>query len=104
MENEKEKIKYFLFKTCVVFLTMIILFYIQTHMINNEILKLDGQPIDYELKNLNECYLTIHNFIRFPNWMIQNKSNDFDFKTYIYSFTKPYLIQLINNNTKDCIC
>lgn len=104
MENEMKKFKLFLFKTFVVILTMIILFFIQTLMINNEIFKLDRQPIDYELKNLDECYLTIHNFIRLPSWMIQNNSNDFDFKTYIYSYTKPYLIQLINNNTNDCIC
>jgi hypothetical protein len=61
--------------------------------------KSKDSPIDYELKNLDECYLTIHNFIS-----IKSNSNVSDVKTYIYSATRPFLIELINNATQDCLC
>jgi hypothetical protein len=69
-------------------------------------------PIDYQIKDLKECYLTIHNFVSI-NTTIKDQSsknesnvikNKFNFKTYIYSYTKPYLIELIQNSTKDCLC
>ncbi len=61
--------------------------------------KSKDSPIDYELKNLDECYLTIHNFIS-----IKSNSSVSDVKTYIYSATRPFLIELINNATQDCLC
>ena len=71
-------------------------------------------PLDYIMKNdLENCYLTIHNFISLNTTLEYNKTienenwnltNNEHFHTYITSFTKPYLIELINNNTKDCLC
>src|SRR6266700_4044290 len=60
-------------------------------------------PIDFEAKfNLDECYLTVHNFISINISSIENNTNESDenyntfkkqyFKTYITSFTKPFLI------------
>lgn len=61
------------------------------------------QPIDYSInKDLEKCYITIHNFVTY------NYSNNIDenlqFKTYIYSYTKPFLLELTQNSTKDCLC
>ncbi len=45
--------------------------------------------------NLNECYLVVHTLI----------SNNYkNVSTYINSYTKPFLIELVNNATQDCIC
>src|SRR5882762_11684511 len=62
------------------------------------------QPLDYIIKDLDNCYLTIHNFVSF-NSTINNQNKmetSQSFKTYIYSYTKPYLIELIQNSSKDC--
>ena len=65
------------------------------------------KPIYYELKNINDnCYLTIHNLISI-NSTIGNGNNistNEKFKSYIYSYTKPYLLELIHNSTDDCLC
>ena len=45
--------------------------------------------------NLNECYLVIHTLI----------SDSYkNVNTYINSYTKPFMIELVNNATQDCIC
>ena len=52
------------------------------------------------------CYLTIDNFITLKQ-KFQNTSdynNTFDVKTYARSTTKPYLIELLINSKKDCLC
>ncbi len=65
------------------------------------------KPIDYELKNIiDNCYLTIHNLISI-NTTIGNENNistNEKFNSYIYSYTKPYLLELIQNSTEDCLC
>ena len=52
--------------------------------------------------DIDNCYLSIQNFVT----MRHNTSNDnkFELKTYISSFTKPYLIELLQHQTKDCLC
>jgi hypothetical protein len=76
---------------------------------NNDLKKF---PIDYQIEDLKECYLTVHNFVSI-NTTVQDQSsindssdikNKFDFKTFIYSYTKPYLLELVQNSTKDCLC
>ena len=82
--------------------------------INYVIEKCKNNPIDY-IKKIDDCYLTIHNFVSINSTpVIQNvvnKSNinvklnsNQNFKTYIYSYTKPYIIELAQNSTKDCLC
>ena len=67
-------------------------------------------PVDYQLIPIEQCYLTVHNFIRFESMALFNNQSEISFKnnqslkTYIYSYTKPYLIELIQNNSKDCLC
>ncbi len=72
-------------------------------------------PIDFEAKyKLDECYLTVHNFISINFSSIEKNTNESGenyhtfkkeyFKTYITSFTKPYLIELMQNTSKDCLC
>ena len=58
------------------------------------------KPIDFELKPFDECFLTIHNFISI------NSSNQTgsSLKTYIYTATKPFLLEILNNSTNDCLC
>ena len=77
------------------------------------------KPIDYEVKELDQCYLTIHNFVSFNSkFEIQAKSNSSDsinvkfdnnsqiqsFHTYISSYNKPYLLELVQNANKNCLC
>ena len=71
------------------------------------------KPIDYELKNIiDNCYLTIHNLISInttnenmnSNGIEKNISTNEKFKSYIYSYSKPYLLELIQNSTDDCLC
>ena len=65
------------------------------------------------MKKPEECFITIHNFVKFNSTALISKfpgTNDVqwktnqNFKTYIYSYTKPYLIELIQNSTNDCLC
>ena len=82
-------------------------------IINNNKICENEKPIDYILKkDLNDCYLTIHNLISVKTTIneenqrtkIYNISNNEEFKSYIYSFSKPYLLELIQNSTEDCLC
>jgi hypothetical protein len=76
---------------------------------NDEFKKL---PMDYQIKDIKECYLTVHNFVSINSTIqdqisIKNSTdivNKFDFKTYIYSYTKPFLLELVQNSTNDCLC
>ena len=45
--------------------------------------------------NLNECYLVLHTLI---------SDNYKNVSSYINSYTKPFMIELVNNATQDCIC
>ena len=71
------------------------------------------KQIDCEVKNIiDNCYLTIHNLISInttienmnPNGIGKNISTKEKFKSYIYSYSKPYLLELIQNSTDDCLC
>ena len=62
--------------------------------------KCEKCPTDFELKNLDECYITLQNLIKFD---VTNETKS-DVKTYIYSATKPFLIELLQNATNDCVC
>ena len=67
-----------------------------------------------DVKRPEECFITIHNFVKFNSTAIMKKypgTNDDvnwktnqNFKTYIYSYTRPFLIELIQNSTQDCLC
>ncbi len=48
----------------------------------------------YNPINLNQFYLVVHTLIS------DNYKND----VYINSYTKPFMIELVNNATQDCIC
>ena len=82
-------------------------------IINNHKICENEKPIDYILKNdLNQCYLTIHNLISIITTIDDNNknakefniSNNEEFKAYIYSYSRPYLLELIQNSTEDCLC
>ena len=69
--------------------------------------------LNCEIEKQDECFITIHNFVKFNSTAIIEKSpgvNDVhwntnqNFKTYIYSYTRPFLIELIQNSTQDCLC
>ena len=69
--------------------------------------------LNCEIEKQEECFITIHNFVKFNSTAIIEKSpgvNDVhwntnqNFKTYIYSYTRPFLIELIQNSTQDCLC
>src|SRR5882757_1685845 len=74
------------------------------------------QPIDYILKEeLDKCYLTVHNFVSLNSTIevIQQNVSNINFKnysqseifhTYISSFSKPFLLELVQNSTQDCLC
>ena len=67
-------------------------------------------PIDYEMKGLNECYLTVHNFISLNSTSVLSDQNDSTmlnnqtFRTYIYSYTRPFMLELVQNSTESCLC
>ena len=72
---------------------------------NPIIIKIEFINSTEEYSNLDKCYLTIHNFVSIHQKNGIKYSNDsIDFKTFIYSYTRPYLLELINNTTNDCIC
>ena len=61
-----------------------------------------NKPVDCEMKILDECYLTLHNLISikiFNGSEVKNSVN-----TFIYSASKPFFIEILNNVTEDCIC
>ena len=69
--------------------------------------------IENQLKNdSNQCYLTIYNLISIQTTIDEknkspkkyNISNNKDFKAYIYSYSRPYLLEIIQNSTEDCLC
>ena len=60
------------------------------------------QAIDCTLLAPEQCYFSVQNFIGIKE--IGDNNFTSQVKTYIYSFTKPFLIELIQNSTKDCIC
>lgn len=69
-------------------------------------------PVDCEF-SLDKCYLEVHNFIQLNNTAFIESSNgsnhlniknEKSFKTYVTSFTRPYLIELIQNTTQNCLC
>ena len=66
--------------------------------------KNERNPVDYEIKNIDECYLTVHNFITLKSSDWNTSKDDLEFKTYVYSYSKPYLIELVQNSTHDCLC
>ena len=78
-----------------------------------------SHPIDYIIKeDLDKCYLSVHNLVSFNTTIdlisrttygfkdikIKNSSHKQSFNTYISSYTKPFLIELMQNSTKDCLC
>src|SRR5882757_8210101 len=74
---------------------------------------INHQPIDYIVKEeLDKCYLSVHNFISLNSTLVQQKNastlnfnnNSQIFHTYISSFSKPYLLELVHNSTEDCLC
>jgi hypothetical protein len=44
--------------------------------------------------NLNECHLVLHTLI---------SDNYKNISTYFKSYTKPFMIELVNNATQDCM-
>lgn len=62
-------------------------------------------PIDYIIKdNLDQCYLSVHNIISINTSLKNNNWTNNYFHTYISSFTKPFLLELVQNSTQDCLC
>ena len=61
-------------------------------------------PLDYELKDIDKCYLNVHNFVTLKSKNWNYSQNDIEFKSYIYGYTKPYLLELVQNSTHDCLC
>ena len=59
-----------------------------------------------ERNDLKNCFLTIENFItvrqNYNN--SENFLNKFEMKTYASSYTSPFLIELIQNSNRDCLC
>ncbi len=102
-ERNDQKFK-FLLMINILLIKLFIIFLIINNYKKCEIIE---KPIDYELKNIiDNCYLTIHNLISI-NTTIGNENNissNEKFKSYIYSYTKPYLLELIQNSTDDCLC
>ena len=91
-------------RECCIILSIIKFITIFTLMVSiiHRLGNIERSPIDYELKVLDQCYLTVHNFISFKSDAFLNSTQNF--KTYIYSYTKPYLLELVQNSTKDCLC
>jgi len=95
-----------------VLLNIYIILYIKKFVILDK-----QQPIDYVLKEgFENSYLTIHNIISINNSLEFSKINNSNyinikyvkpmnnFHTYITSYSKPFLIEMIHNSTRDCMC
>ena len=120
MSNNQLKQNYYfniLYILCYISIILIISIYL-TKNININIKNCEIEnPIDYQIRDsLDKCYLTIHNFIKINSSIFQLNTNDSNeklnftqnnqqsFNTYITSYSKPYLIELIHNSTEDCLC
>ena len=56
---------------------------------------------------LKNCFISIENFVtvRQKSTNFTNcKRNEFDMKTFASTYSSPYLIELIHNSQKDCLC
>lgn len=55
--------------------------------------------------DIDKCYLSIQNFVtmRYAKHNVSSEKQ-FDMQSYITSYSKPYLIQLLQHETKDCLC
>lgn len=73
---------------CVITLVLIETYYVYI-IIHNE-------------KYLGKCFLSIENFVTVRK--TNGTHNEFDMKTFASSFSSPYLIELIQNSHKDCLC
>ena len=61
-------------------------------------------PLDYELKDIDKCYLSVTNFVSLKSKYWNYSKDDIEFKSYINGYTKPYLLELVQNSTHDCLC
>ena len=104
--SNKSSLFYKVFKILLIFVIIIlqIILIFNSVNFNIELISNAKQSIDYEIKNIDECYLTIHNFVTLKSKFWNQSKNDMEFKTYIYSYTKPYLLELVQNSTHDCLC
>jgi hypothetical protein len=64
----------------------------------------ERSQIDCELKELENCYITLHNFISIPTFSNISNKPEANVKTYIYSVSKPFLSEILNKVTEDCLC
>jgi hypothetical protein len=64
----------------------------------------ERQLIDCEIKELENCFITLHNFISLKNYENNSIKPEASVKTYIYSVSKPFLLEILNNATEDCLC
>ena len=78
------------------------------------------QPIDFVSKEeLDKCYLTVHNFVSFKSTIEINpslnstnsiylkfneSSQDQNFHSYISSYNRPFLLELVQKSKNDCLC
>ena len=73
--------------------------------------------IDFDpLNEIKDCFLQIHNFVSLNTtlditttngsigYKFDKNSNDQNFKTYIQSYSRPFILELIQNGTQDCVC
>lgn len=98
--NNTFKIKYNIIYILILTIITQMIFFIIYYKLNcSEIC-----PIDYEIKNIDDCYLTIHNLISTNLFDKNNKYKNQTINTYIYKYSKPYLIQMINNSSNNILC
>jgi hypothetical protein len=109
MERNKLISKY-IYKVILIILSIKILFDINNQSQNQT-------PVDFILKDpLESCYLSVHNFVSFNTtldlltndsksmFQLNQNLNNQNFKTYISSYTKPFLLELVQNSTDNCLC
>lgn len=63
-----------------------------------------------ENKKLDNCYLAIHNFVTLrqnftgQNCLVTKPQNEFELKTYLMTYSSPYIIERLNHFSDDCLC
>ena len=90
----------------IVFITFILLTFCLTIIITilniNILIKIDDNkcPIDYIMKFDDQCLINLQNIIHVRT----DESVHPEVRTFVYKLYKPFLMEILNNQTSDCIC
>lgn len=101
MELTLTECQKFISKIILILLFAIYIYFLVNEFISKENLNTKSK-VDYDFKVLDDCYLKLDTLISINFTNVSNY--DSKINSYIYSSTKPFMIELLQNASNDCIC